>query len=272
MMNKLKSLATERPFAFAFIVTFAFILMLILSSVLGALWPGEEPYGQPGGIVGRLISIALLLTVLSRLGWLRSAGFTWLGRWQTWLISLLSLTYSIAVSAYALTGNFDFNNADTILTGLITLFIVTAAFMEAVVFRGLILHAFVRVWGNTNRGLIRSALVSSLLFSSIHILDLLSGRPLPNVLLQSVQAFLLGAFLAALVLSGKSMYPAVIFHGLLNLAGYLSSNGLEPAPSAFVLLSLLILPLAVFGMYLILTISRRSPPMKTEFSKEFPNP
>jgi membrane protease YdiL (CAAX protease family) len=188
------------------------------------------------------------------------------------LISLLSLAYSITVSAYALTGPFDFNNSDTIMTSLITLFILTAAFMEEVVFRGLILHAFVRVWGNTNRGLIKSALVSSLLFSSIHILDLLSGRPLPNVLLQNVQVFLLGTFLAALVLSGKCIYPAVFFHGLLNLAGYLSSNGLEPAPSSLLLLSLLILPLAIFGMYLILTISRCSSPTKTEFSQDFPNP
>ena len=271
-MNKLKSLATEHSLAFGFIVTFAFILMLIVSSVLGALWPGGESYGQPGGIVGRLISITLLLAVLSRLGWLRSAGLTWLGRWQTWLIGLLPLAYSIAVSAYALTGSFDFNISDTILTRLVTLFILTAALMEEVVFRGLIMHAFVRVWGNTNRGLIKSVLVSSLLFSGLHILDLLSGRPLPNVLLQSVEAFLLGTFLAALVLSGKSIYPAIFFHGLLNLAGYLSSKGLEPSPSSFLLLSLLILPLAIFGMYLILTIPRGSSPMKTEFSKDIPNP
>lgn len=170
-----------------------------------------------------------------------------------WLVLLLPLAYATLASTYALTGSFDVNLADPALTGLVTLFIVTAAFLEEVVFRGLILHAFLRAWGNTYRGLIKSILVSSLLFCSVHLLDFLSGRPLLDVFLQSLEAFFLGVWLAALVLRGKSIYPAVAFHAILNLAAYLAfaSKGIQPAPSSWLLLSGLVLPIAAYGIYLL---------------------
>jgi len=254
-MNRIRSLSGKHSITFGLVITSVFILMLIVSAVLGNLWPGDETYGQPGGILGRVISITILLVVLSQLGWLRSSGFISLGGWRTWLILILPLAYSIAVLAYAMTGKLDFRFSDSTLTGLVTLFILIAAFMEEIVFRGLILHGFVRVWGNTNRGSLKSILASSLLFCSIHLLDFLSGRPIFSVLLQSLEAFFLGVFLGALALNGKSIYPAVFFHGIMNLTTYLifGSTGVEAATSAWLLLSTLILPLAIFGVYLLRT-------------------
>jgi len=242
------------------VITFVFILMLVVSAVLGNLWPGEVSYGQPGGIVGRLVAIVLLLMALSRLGWSRSAGFTSLGGWFTWLVLLLPLVYAILASTYALAGNFDFNLSNPALTGLVILFILTAAFLEEVAFRGLILHAFVRVWGSTPRGLIKSVLISSLLFCSIHLLDFLSGRPALNVLLQSLEAFFLGVLLAALVVRGQSIYPAAAFHAILNLAAYLTfaSKGIEPAPSSWMLFGLLMLLPAMVALYLLRGLPDRS--------------
>ena len=250
-MKQTKRFASEHPLAFGLVVTFVFILLLVISAVLGTLWPGEETYGQPGSILGRLISITILLMALSYLGWLRSAGFITLGGWITWLEMVLLLAYAILASTFVITGKVDFNLTDPSLTNLVILFILIAAFLEEVAFRGLILHGFVRAWGNTRRGLIKSILGSSLLFCSIHLLDFLSGRPSLNVLLQSMQAFFLGIFLAALVLRSRSIYPAVFFHAIINLSGYLSfaSQGIEPAPSAWLLLSLVLLPLAVLGIY-----------------------
>jgi membrane protease YdiL (CAAX protease family) len=152
-----------------------------------------------------------------------------------------------------MSGSLNFNLSNPALTGLVILFILAAAFLEEVTFRGLILHGMMRAWGSTSRGPIRSVLISSLLFCSIHLLDFLSGRPLLNVLLQGLQAFFLGIFLAALVLKSKSIYPAVLFHTAINLAGYLSfaSQGIEPPPSAWLMLSLIMLPLATYGINLL---------------------
>ena len=93
---------------------------------------------------------------------------------------------------------------------------------------------------------------SSLLFCSIHLLDFLSGRPFPSVLLQSLEAFFLGVFLAGLVLSSKSIYPATFFHGLLNLSAYMNfaGQGLEPSPVAWLFLSLITLSLAALSLYM----------------------
>ena len=259
-MNKIKWLATDHPLAFAMIATLVFILMVIVSSVLGAAWPGE-PYGQYiGGVIGRGISSAILLVALSRLGWLRPAGFTRPGRSPAWLISLLLLAYWIPVSAYAVTRNFDFGISDPELLGLLTLFFLAHGFLEEVAFRGLILYAFVRVWGSTAPGMIKSVLVSALFFGGMHGIYILSGTPLTALPLQMVETFFLGIFLGVLVLRGSSIYPAVFFHGIVNLAGFLNllANSFDGIPpSAWLLLSLLMLPLAIFGIYLLRDVPHR---------------
>ena len=260
-MHKIKLFASGHPLAFALIVTFVFILLVIVSSMLGAVWPGE-PYGQYiGGTIGRGISSAILLVALSRLGWLRRAGFTRPGRSQAWWIGLLLLAYWIPVSAYAVTRNLDFGISDRALLSLLALFFMTHGFLEEVAFRGLILYAFVRVWGRTGRGLLKSVLVSSLLFGGMHVIYIFSGTPLPALPLQMVETFCLGIFLAALVLRGGSIYPAAFFHGIVNLAGFLNllHNSFDGIPtSAWLSLSLLMLPLAIFGIFLLRGVHHRS--------------
>jgi membrane protease YdiL (CAAX protease family) len=162
-MNRIEQFASEHPVAFGVFVTFVYILMVILSVILGKLWPGTDAYGQPGGILGRFISVLILLTVLSDPGLLRPAGFTSLGNWRTWLTGLLLLVYAIGASAYALTGDFGFSIFGGGLTSLVILFVLTAAFLEEVVFRGLVLGGCIRAWGNTNKGMIKSVLVSSVI-------------------------------------------------------------------------------------------------------------
>jgi len=256
-MKKNKSFVIEHPVIFGVIVTFVYILMLIVSNILGNLGPGENIYGQPGNILGRLISIAILMVMLLRLGWLRSAGFTSLGSWRIWLICFLLLVYAVSGYAYTLNGNLDFNLSGGVLTIPVVLFILTQSIMEEVVFRGLVLGGFIRAWGGGNRGILKSVLVSSLIFCSIHLLDFLDGRPFLAVLLQSWEAFFLGVILAVFVIRGKSIYPAFIFHGILNIGAYLSFSykGLEPSPAAWLSLSLIMLLPAIFGIYLLRNVS-----------------
>jgi membrane protease YdiL (CAAX protease family) len=247
----IKRIAVQHPLVFSFVVTLIYILMLIASSILAANWPGEA-YGQfLGGMVGRIISIIILVLILNGLGWLGPAGFKQIGRWQIWLLLLPALIYTIAVTAYAMTGGFDFSIRNPQLTGVAATFILIAAFLEEITFRGLILYGLVNAWGRTGLALIKSILVSALFFGAVHIVNVLSGQPLTDALLQSLVAFSLGIFLAAVVLSGASIFPAVIFHGLLNLAGYLNltSKNITETTSSWLLLSLLMVPLALFGLY-----------------------
>jgi len=259
-MKKINSFASEHPVTFGVVVTFVFILMVIASNILGNLWPGENIYGQPGNMLGRLISIAILIVILLRLGWLRSAGFTLAGSLGIWLISLLSLVCAVSGFAYTLNGNLYFNISGSVLTIIVVVFILTQSIMEEVVFRGLVLQGFLRAWGNTSHGILKSVLVSSLLFCSIHLLDFLGGRLFLAVFLQSLEAFFLGVILAVLVIRGKSIYPAFFFHGILNIGAYLSFSykGLEPSPASWLSLSLMMLLPALFGMYLLRKVSNKA--------------
>jgi membrane protease YdiL (CAAX protease family) len=259
-MDRFKRFAAERPLSFGLVITFVFILLVLISAIaVSAQWPGDTFGWYVGSTIGRLVAIVILLLTLSLLGWLQSAGFTRLGRWQTWLISLLALAFCIPLSAYAMTGSLAFSTPDLALAGFAALFILIHAFLEEVAFRGLILHDFVRVWGGTSRGLVKSVLVSSLLFGAYHIIYIL-GEPLPIVLVRIVVGFLLGVFLGALVLSGGSIYPAAFFHGVLNLAAYLNltSNAAEGTTTSWLLLSLVMIPLAAAGFFLLRTVPQRS--------------
>ena len=252
-MISIRDFASRHPFTFGLVVTLVFIAILIVSAVLGNLWSGESNYGQPGGIAGRLIGAVAFLAVLGGLSGLRSAGFTALGSWNAWLWSLAALVYAVLASTYAVTGRINFDLANPALSGLVILFVVAAAFLEEVTFRGLVLRGMLRAWGTTNRGVLKSILVSSLLFCSIHLFDILGGRPLLNVLLQSLGAIFLGVFLAVLVVKSKSIYPAVFFHAVYNLSAFLSfaAQDVEPAPTTWLLLGALMLPPALIGIFML---------------------
>jgi membrane protease YdiL (CAAX protease family) len=253
IMNKIQPLASKHVLIFATIVTFVFILLVILSSIfVNARWPADTSGWYIGSTIGRLVSIFILLAALSRLGWLGPAGFKSLGRLNTWLIMLLPLAYAIAVSAYAMTGNFDFSFSDPVLAAAAALFLLIHAFLEEVAFRGLILHGFEQAWGSNKPDSIKCVLISSIFFGGYHLIYIL-GEPLPVVLLRMVSAFLLGILLGALVLRGKSIYPAAVLHGVLNLAGYLNltSNATQGTPSGWLLLSLAMIPLAGLGLYML---------------------
>lgn len=253
-MNRMNKFATESPTALGFVTTIGFIVIVFIAAVLANRWSPESSGWYIGATLARAISIAILLALLAHLGWLRAAGFTQPGRSTTWLMTLLLLAYAIAASAYALTGNFDFHYSGPAQFNLVALFFMVHAFLEEVVFRGLILRTFVRSLGNTPGSLTRTVLISSLFFAGMHIVNFLGGNPLPVVLLQMVGAFFLGIFLSALVLNGRSIYPAVFFHGLANLAAILnlmanSSDGTNL--SAWLLQSLLLVPLAIIGIYIL---------------------
>jgi membrane protease YdiL (CAAX protease family) len=252
-MKLVKYLAIHRPLAFSLAITFLFILLVLISSiVVGRMAPAETLGWYFDSAIGRLVSILILLSVLWRLGWLHSAGFTRPGGWRTWFILLILLQYAVVISAYIMTGRVSFGYSDAVLTGSAIVFIMLHAVLEEIAFRGLILHGLVRARGGSSQSLFRSVPGSSLFYAGYHILYI-TGEPPAIVLGRMLVAFLLGILFGALVLRSGSIYPAAFFHGMLNGAGYLNltSGGVEGTLSSWLLLSLSLLPLALFGLYLL---------------------
>ena len=136
---------------------------------------------------------------------------------------------------------------------------VDGGFQE-IAFRGLVLYGLVRIWAGSKRGMFKSVLVSSVLFGGLHILNVVArGRGLPVTLLQIAETLLSGIYYAALVLYGQSIWPVVVWHGLLNAIVSARAIGLpdfqETVPM-WTLILLSSLPLLIYGVHLL----RRLPP------------
>jgi hypothetical protein len=251
-MTELRQLATDRPVLFSCLVVVVFILFVIVAGVLA--------YGAGGGVSSELLAAAVklvgafvLVAVVRRLGWLRATGIGRLGGTRAWLIAVPAIVYSIIVSQLAFFGSvLPVGTAIVAQAGTALNMLVDGGLQE-LAFRGVILYALVRVWGGSRRGLIASVIVSSALFGGAHILNVLvRGRALPVVLLQIAETILSGITYAALVLYGGTIWPVVLWHGLLNAAVSATAVGIpgfEETASMWAWSLLANLPLVAYGGY-----------------------
>jgi membrane protease YdiL (CAAX protease family) len=259
-MNKFKQLASNSPVTFGLVITLTFIVLIIISAVFANRWEAETQNWYIANTVGRLAAIAILVVLVTGLGWLKPAGFTRPGRWQIWLLAPILLVYGVIASSYALTGSVALNIPGSAILSAMGLFLMSHALYEEVTFRGLVLPAFLNRSGGTTWAIIKAIAVSSIFFAAMHFLNVLGGNPLPVVMLQAVGGYFLGIFFGGLVVSGRSIYPAVLLHGLMNIAAQLSllaNSSAADDPSAWLWQTILMIPLAVVGLYLIWTTARQ---------------
>jgi membrane protease YdiL (CAAX protease family) len=126
--------------------------------------------------------------------------------------------------------------------------------LEEISFRGLVLYAFLRRWGDSRRGIVKAVLYSSLIFGAMHIIHVLLGRPVPQALLVVASTFLSGIVYAALVLRWKTLWTVAALHGVTNAAvamRALETPGFGETVPGLALMIALQLPLVVYGTYLI---------------------
>jgi membrane protease YdiL (CAAX protease family) len=260
-MNRIKNFASNTPVGFSIFIVLAFIALIIFSAVFTNRYTAESEGWYIASTAARLVSTAIFVALAAGLGWLKSAGFTHPGRWFIWILAPVLLAYGLIISSYALTGKVTLNIPGSAIISSTGLFFLAHSLLEETAFRGLLLPAFLKKYGRTLTSVLSSVIVSSLFFASIHFTNVLGGNPFPVVLLQAAGAFFLGVLLGGLVVSGRSIYPAVLLHGLWNIAAYLSLNANSSAaadPSAWLLQTLLMVPLAFIGIYLAWSATRQS--------------
>jgi membrane protease YdiL (CAAX protease family) len=264
-MNKFKQLASNSPVTFGLVITLTFIVLIIISAVFANRWEAETQNWYIANTMGRLAATGILVALVSGLGWLKTAGFTRPGRWFIWLLVPVLLGYGVMASSYALTGSVALNIPGSAVISAMGFFLLSHALYEEVTFRGLVMPAFLNRWGGTASGRIKAVVVSSIFFAGMHLVNVLGGNPMPVVLLQATGGFFLGIFFGGLVVNGRSIYPAVLLHGLMNIAAQqslLANSSAAADPSAWLLQTLLMIPLALTGIYLIRVVSQRSMALK----------
>jgi membrane protease YdiL (CAAX protease family) len=257
-MSRFKQFATRHPIAFAVVIALTFMVLTVAAYAfavpLSALFPSDARGQQISEALTRAALALLFILLLWRFGWLRAAGFARWPKWTVWLLWLPAVVYEVATGVYAYTGDPRIALPASTLTAAVLFNQLTVGLVEETAFRGIVMYAMLRRWGNTKHGIVNSVLLSAILFGALHALNLATGKPVLPTLLQCLGACLGGITYGAFVLYGKSIWPAVLWHALLNAAVNVKVIG-EPmyaeTPSMGVLHVLLNLPVVVYGLLLL---------------------
>jgi membrane protease YdiL (CAAX protease family) len=174
---------------------------------------------------------------------------------RSWGITLPVAVYSLLVYPLLFTGKLGLNLSQPSLAAGVALNGFAAGALEDLVFRGLILSLLLnsnsddqswnKMWG--------AILISALLFSLPHLLNLFAGHAEARVLAQLVWSFLLGVVLACLRITGRSVWPVAVLHGVMNAFVHVNRLGIEiqPSPLRAAALALAPVPLCIYGAILL---------------------
>jgi membrane protease YdiL (CAAX protease family) len=252
-MNKFKNFALRRPFLFGIALIFLYVIFLYLTYPIHFLFPEDEIGNIYGNGAIKLVISLIFLAILWRFGWGQASGLTRIGDVKAWLVVAIILVYHLMVNLRFMTGDFAIVFPDSPLGIANLVYYFPASLMEEFMFRGLTLLAMLFAWGHTKKGLVKSVLLSSLLFGLIHLLNIVD-LPIEVVFLEVLVAALLGFLWAAITLATRSLWPAIILHWLTNAAVNVKLIGIDNFQETFSMhvgRAVFFIPLVVYGAYLV---------------------
>ncbi|GEM_PF-6165298 len=96
---------------------------------------------------------------------------------------------------------------------------LSTGFLEELIFRYIILNAILLRLQNTKRNVILSLVLSSVIFSLMHALNIFTGMGVLDVLLQMGYAFLIGMMFGAVYLLTGNIIYSMALHAIYNMTG-----------------------------------------------------
>ncbi|WP_170971995.1 CPBP family intramembrane glutamic endopeptidase [Rhodobacter sp. SY28-1] len=245
----------------------AFVCWLAITIVVGNIANGGETdlgEGVQRGIGWAWLAAGgFILAVVLWQGWHDVALNCWpeARAWRLTWLPMIYIVIALGVSIF-----FSLPPAMTLLIILFNTLLV--GFSEELMLRGALLQGF-----RHTVSILPAVLLTSVAFGAMHSLNVFVTGNLWAALLQSCAAFLSGIVFIALRLRTGSLWPSVIVHALWDFAtftlgaavGHASSHGtmpaeaVTPAPGSGLtqfLPILLVLPNAIYGLWLMRNISR----------------
>ncbi len=237
----MKTFASRYPTLF---VCFSALALALVQYIWLFLIPGLSDATRV--ISAKIFECLLTVLLLGTLNWWRESGFVSPWRWRHFVPALPLLIIPLLMVI------FQFNKFSISNPAQILLFAAAATmtgFAEEALFRGIALHTLLP------KGLMRAAILSSVIFCLLHILNLLEHADPLATAVQVVFAFLFGIAFAAPLLYTGAIWPLVIIHALQDFIAFWTTGGLtnKATPAASEVLSsvILMLPFAIYGVWLI---------------------
>ncbi len=200
----------KRPYLLLVLIELALIVCVAGGSAYASIAEIAHPLAPFLGFVPIALFLLIYLSVTKR--W-STFYFTGIGRLtgRQWLQYLPLLLILIVL----LIGNKGFQAQPvSYFVYMLLSQLLLVGFVEEVLFRGMILKAFMQ------KGKMTAIAVSSILFGITHALQALGGQSLADTWLQIVYALILGLVLALLVANNRAILLTVMFHGLHNFINF----------------------------------------------------
>jgi membrane protease YdiL (CAAX protease family) len=252
-MNKLKRFATARPVLFSLVLIVIYALLSTLTYPVHFLFPDNEVGQVYGDAVAKIVISAVFVGMLWRFGWLERSGLTRLGERRGRFLIAAWGAYLIFGQYYAFTDSIRPPVASSPLGIAEFLGTLPGALLEELLYRGLLLTAMMVAWGHSRRGIVKSVALSSLLFGSTHLINVLV-RPVGIVVAQAILVSLPGVFYAVVLLKRQSLWPAILIHWLANAAVNVKIAGLESfqeTPTMWLWFAVFMIPIALYSVYVL---------------------
>ncbi|MBU1020967.1 MAG: CPBP family intramembrane metalloprotease [Firmicutes bacterium] len=96
---------------------------------------------------------------------------------------------------------------------------LSIGFFEEIIFRGMILLFILQRLSRSKRSTFYAIILSSVIFSATHLLNLFGGASLGNTLMQMGYSFLTGMMWATLYLKTKNLWVIMLLHATYNFFG-----------------------------------------------------
>ncbi|MBD1858747.1 CPBP family intramembrane metalloprotease [Leptolyngbya boryana FACHB-1624] len=202
-------------------------------------------YGDPAMM--NLFWLVLILLNAINVFWVtryfswQAIGFRSLSRQQlVWLLPSIVLLIAMWVVCLSGLSRASLSAAQWQLFALAGFTTLLVGFGEEIMYRGIVLHAFL----TTNR--VRWAmLVSAIGFSLLHAVNVFGGAPLVALPMQLITTFLFGFFFAPLMLKFNNILPLIIFHGLWDFVVFAAPLAGEQTHAAVAAIGLFNIPIEI---------------------------
>lgn len=266
-MDKAIKLILKRPLIFSlFIIILSVVITFIPMSPLFDGICGEQASEYIAGIIEQTIVSVMLILLLKKIDLLEKVGYKRKSKelWVLWPM----LPFILLNASDFLTGGIIIDKSKPLLIMLFVLVYLSTGLFEETLCRGVIFGLMNNKWGRSKGGCYLAIILSSILFGLTHFIHLILGHAsFIATVTQVIYASFIGVFFCACVIRNHSIYPAIILHGIVDMAGSLkeiAANGginkefrTMSVEEALVCV-IIALPLFAYGLFMVRKEFRKS--------------